>query len=280
MGRRWGIPLVTGALLAASPAWALFGNDEAIRALQAEVQALKERVDRLAFETTNGETLRQQEFARVQGAVEELRYKLEQLEKRQRDLYLDLDRRLREQSVQLPPAGTGVPAAAGAPPVSPAVPLGSVSSGTPVSSSPAVPPSVAPAVASAASPLAPATAERAAALFAQALKALQGQQAQAALRDFEAFLAQYPNEARKTEAHFWAGTAALQLKQFEKARQHFARVVFDQPRHELAPDAMLGLANALQGLGDKQGARDMLSRLVERYPNTPAGKIARERLGQ
>ena len=69
-------------------------------------------------------------------------------------------------------------------------------------------------------------------------------------------------------------------QQYETARRHFARVVYDTPKHELAPDAMLGLANALQGMGDEVGATDMLKRLVERHPNTPAGQIARQRLGR
>ncbi len=268
MRRRGWTPLVVGAALCwTAPAWAIFGNDEALKALQGRLTAVEERVNRLAIDSANGDAARQQELARLQGAVEELRYKLDQLEKRQRDLFLDLDRRLRELAGLAAASGASAASAPGASPVA--------------SSFPSAP---APSPAPAAHPPAPAASSAATgdggALFNQALKGLQGQQAAAALRDFEAFLAQFPNDGRATEAHFWAGTAALQLKQFEKARQHFARIVFDQPRHELAPDAMLGLANALQGLGDKQGARDMLSRLVERHPNTPAGKIARERLGR
>lgn len=268
MRRRGWMPLMVGAALCwTAPAWAIFGNDEAIKALQGRLAAVEERVNRLAIDSANGDAARQQELARLQGAVEELRYKLDQLERRQRDLFLDLDRRLRELAGATAAAGAPAAGAPGAAPVASPSPVAPAPSPTPAAPSSA-----------AAAPSA-ATGDSGA-LFNQALKALQGQQAATALRDFEAFLAQFPNDGRATEAHFWAGTAALQLKQFEKARQHFARIVFDQPRHELAPDAMLGLANALQGLGDKQGARDMLARLVERHPNTPAGKIARERLGR
>ena len=116
--------------------------------------------------------------------------------------------------------------------------------------------------------------------FDAALAKLQARDAKNALAAFETFLRQYPNDAQVPAAHFWAGTAALQLKQYETARRHFARVVYDTPKHELAPDAMLGLANALQGMGDEVGATDMLKRLVERHPNTPAGQVAGQRLGR
>lgn len=253
---RWGI--VTALSLAnLSPAWALFGDDaKQLEALQGQVQTLEERVNRLALDAANRETERQQELARLQGAIEELRYRLEQLEQRQKDFYLDLDQRLRALSGEA--VASPNEAAAG---------LGATGA--------TVPPAAAP---GAIAPQ-PSRAE-AAALFGQALRELQAQKTDAALKDFETFLARYPSDPQAVEARFWAGTAALQHKQYEKARQHFARVVFDHPGHELVPDAMLGLANALQGLGDRKEANDMLNRLVERYPNTPAGKIARERLGR
>lgn len=252
--------VAVGVFAASLPAWALFGDDKELNALRGQVQALEERVNRLALDAANRESAREEQWARLQGAIEELRYRLDQLEKRQKDLYLDLDRRLRALSE------TGVP-----PSAAPSAPAPAANAATATT---------APAAASAPAPQAAGGGGDAALLFDRALRALQTQKSDAALADFEKFLAQYPGDPRAVEARFWAGTAALQLKQYEKARQHFARIVFDHPRHELTPDAMLGLANALQGLGDRQGANDMLARLAERHPNTPAGKIARERLGR
>ena len=82
---RWGIVFAL-SLANLSPAWALFGDDaKRLEALQGQVQALEERVNRLALDAANRENARQQELARLQGAIEELRYRLEQLEKRQKD---------------------------------------------------------------------------------------------------------------------------------------------------------------------------------------------------
>ncbi len=254
---RWHRGALSVAVMAAlaSPAHALFGDEEArgaIAELRAQVQALQERLNQLALESLNRETQGKQDLARLHGQIEELTFKLQELEKRQRDLYLDLDARLRAISAPVAGASAGMAAAV---PASPA----SAGGGTTAAAAPS------------------AAAE---ARFDQALKALQEQRAAEALTGFEAYLNEAPNAARVVEARFWAGTAALQVKQYEKARQHFARVVFDHPKHELVPDAMLGLANALQGLKDNTGANDMLKRLAERYPDTPAGRIAKQRLGR
>ena len=246
----------TGVLLAAAalsqPAFALFADDEArqgVADLRLQVQTLNERVDAMArsqLTQSNDMERLQAEVRRLTGRIEELQYKLDQLEKRQKDFYLDLDARLNALSSG---AAASTPAPAAAP--------------------------------SAAAPApAPAPAGNAKAEFDAALAKLQARDAKNALAAFETFLRQYPNDAQVPAAHFWAGTAALQLKQYETARRHFARVVYDTPKHELAPDAMLGLANALQGMGDEVGATDMLKRLVERHPNTPAGQVARQRLGR
>ena len=246
----------TGVLLAAAalsqPAFALFADGEArqgVADLRLQVQTLNERVDAMArsqLTQSNDMERLQAEVRRLTGRIEELQYKLDQLEKRQKDFYLDLDARLNALSSG---AAASTPAPAAAP--------------------------------SAAAPApAPAPAGNAKAEFDAALAKLQARDAKNALAAFETFLRQYPNDAQVPAAHFWAGTAALQLKQYETARRHFARVVYDTPKHELAPDAMLGLANALQGMGDEVGATDMLKRLVERHPNTPAGQVARQRLGR
>ena len=246
----------TGVLLAAAalsqPAFALFADDQArqgVADLRLQVQTLNERVDAMArsqLSQSNDMERLQAEVRRLTGRIEELQYKLDQLEKRQKDFYLDLDARLNALSSG---AAASTPAPAAAP--------------------------------SAAAPApAPAPAGNAKAEFDAALAKLQARDAKNALAAFETFLRQYPNDAQVPAAHFWAGTAALQLKQYETARRHFARVVYDTPKHELAPDAMLGLANALQGMGDEVGATDMLKRLVERHPNTPAGQVARQRLGR
>ena len=50
------------------------------------------------------------------------------------------------------------------------------------------------------------------------------------------------------------------------------------PSDNVAPDAMLGLANSQQALGDATASRNTLKALTERYPQSNAAQVARQRL--
>ena len=50
------------------------------------------------------------------------------------------------------------------------------------------------------------------------------------------------------------------------------------PSDNVAPDAMLGLANSQQALGDTTTSRNTLKALTERYPQSNAAQVARQRL--
>lgn len=118
--------LVCGLLLAAAsaPALALFGDDEArarIDAVKKQVQALEDRVakteDRRAvLELASQIEALKGDIAKLRGQVEVLVNLAEQNEKRQKDLYLDIDTRLRklekaQESNGDKPAAEGVSAA-------------------------------------------------------------------------------------------------------------------------------------------------------------------------
>lgn len=101
-----------------------------------------------------------------------------------------------------------------------------------------------------------------------------------ALAAFDAFLGKYPSGSFSAGAHFWAGNAALQAKDVNAANKHFNTVLTRWPNENVAPDAMLGLANSQQALGDAPTSRRTLQALVERYPQSNAAQVARQRLGQ
>src|SRR3989442_1949829 len=131
--------LAVAAQLAIAPAHAaLFDDDEARK----RIESLKGRVDQLESSLnarlgTLEATVKSQglvellhdveqikaDIAKLRGQYEVLTYELEQAQKRQRDLYLDLDGRLRKlegtAGVGVPPAGA---APAGAPPRRPGRP--------------------------------------------------------------------------------------------------------------------------------------------------------------
>ncbi|KON81407.1 tol-pal system protein YbgF [Azoarcus sp. PA01] len=100
-----------------------------------------------------------------------------------------------------------------------------------------------------------------------------------ALSAFEQFIRQHPQSTFLPGAHFWAGNAALQAKEVAAASTYFNTVLKTWPQDSAAPDAMLGLANSQQALGDAKTSQETLKKLVEQFPDSSAAQAARQRLG-
>ena len=100
-----------------------------------------------------------------------------------------------------------------------------------------------------------------------------------ALSGFEQFIKQHPGSSFLPGAHFWAGNAALQAKEVASAVNYFNTVLNNWPDDAVAPDAMLGLANSQQAMGDAKSSQDTLKKVVERFPTSSAAQVARQRLG-
>jgi tol-pal system protein YbgF len=127
-------------------------------------------------------------------------------------------------------------------------------------------------------PAAAANPAAAAADYETALNLLKNAQYRDAMVAFEAFIGTHAGSGLLPSAHFWAGNAALQAKEVANASAHFNTVLSRWPADTVAPDAMLGLANSQQALGDARAAQRTLQMVVERYPDSPAAKVARQRL--
>jgi tol-pal system protein YbgF len=97
---------------------------------------------------------------------------------------------------------------------------------------------------------------------------------------FKSFIKTYPKSTFQPSANFWAGSAYSQARDFESARDFYNKVISTWPDDALAPDALLGLSNCQQELGDKKAARATLEALVSKYPASDAAKTAKQRLGK
>lgn len=128
---------------------------------------------------------------------------------------------------------------------------------------------------------APAAADPAAeaADFESALNLLKGGKYADAATAFDTFVTQYPTSAFLPSAHFWAGSAALQSKDVNRASEHFNMVVNQWPDDPRAPEALLGVANCQRALGERNLERKTLRSVIERYPQSAAAKSAQQRLG-
>lgn len=66
----------------------------------------------------------------------------------------------------------------------------------------------------------------------------------------------------------------------DSAETWFRRILEEDEGHEVARQALYGLAQTLRAQGDTSGAEDAYDRIIERYPGTPYAKRARQQLGQ
>jgi tol-pal system protein YbgF len=274
--------LIAVTLTIAPARAALFDDDEARK----RIEALRGRVDQLegrlnALESTvksQGlvDLLRDIEqikadVATLRGQQEVISYELEQAQKRQRDLYLDLDGRLRKLEGA---AGSGAPAgpAAGAP-------AGAADAGAP--QAPAAGPGSAalPGTAARAPPAAADLAGEQRAYDA-ALDQFKSGSYAAAIGSFQAFVRAYPRSALAPSAMYWQGNAQYAQRDFRGAIATQRQLIATYPDSQKVPDALLNIASCQGEIGDAAGARRTFQDLVARFPTSEAAGKARQRLGR
>ncbi|MED5578947.1 MAG: tetratricopeptide repeat protein [Nitrospinota bacterium] len=95
---------------------------------------------------------------------------------------------------------------------------------------------------------------------------------------FENFLNKYPNHTLSDDAQFWIGKIFYIKKSFEQAILGFSKVQVDYPKGDMVPDSIFYEAMSYLNFGDRASARELLSRLIIRFPSSDASKKAREKL--
>lgn len=248
----------------------LFDDDEARKRIEdmraAQEKSARETGDRLARieESIRNigvvELLRQieslnAEIARLRGANEVLANQVEQVQKRQRDFYLDLDSRLKRVE--------GVPAAqpAGAPDA-------------------AATPAVASADPAAAASKPPSKEEQAREVKAYdaASGLFRRNDFASAAEAFRAFLKDFPQSALAPNATYWIGICQAALKDYKGALATQEGLISRYPQSPKAPDALLAIAAMQAEQGDQGSARNTLEDIIARYPASEAAGKARTRL--
>jgi len=189
----------------------------------------------------------------LRGTAEELQNSNEALRKQQRDLYADLDRRLKALAL----AGAGAPAVAGAGAAS-GMPGGPVTSpGGAIGAAPGADDQAA---------------------YNHAFDALKAGDYNGAITQFRDFLRQYPHSALADNAQYWLGEGYYVTRDYDDAIASFRSVGEEYPQSRKAPDALLKLGYAQYELRRMAAARTTLSEVVQRYPGTDASKLAADRL--
>jgi tol-pal system protein YbgF len=114
--------------------------------------------------------------------------------------------------------------------------------------------------------------------YETAVTALKASQYKEAGAGFIAFIKNYPASSLIASAHYWGGYAHAQLKDHVRAAELFGQFAAKWPDDERAPGAMESQVFSLEAQKDVKGARAVLVQLAAKYPNSPAGKKAQQRL--
>lgn len=214
----------------------------------------------------------QEEMQRLNGVAELHAHEIDGINKRQRDAYLDIDRRLRE-------IEKGLAAREASPRVDSDTEKGtvlSVPSGTPaVAVSP-------PQASASVKGSAPATkvldAPREQVMYQRALDALKAGRHDQAITDFQEFLVQYGKSDFASNAYYWLGEANYATRRYEAAATHFRKIIDAYPDSNKVADSRLKLGFTHYEMGEREQARKILNEVVSLYPNTRAAQLANERL--
>ncbi len=197
-----------------------------------------------------------------QGELENLDHTIEMIKQRQRDLYLDMDRRLRqlELSVSKPVATSAA-----------VVPVpGMITPGAA-----ATRPNTSAIIQSSTAAAYPAVEREA---YQQAFNLLKQGQYDKAIIAFQSFLSRYPNGNYTDNAQYWLGEANYVTRHFEVAEQEFRKVLEQHPDSSKTADAMLKLGYTYYELSNWESARTTLEAVIARFPNTTVGRLAENRL--
>ncbi|MDQ6619994.1 MAG: tol-pal system protein YbgF [Pseudomonadota bacterium] len=283
----WGLVLATSVPARA----ALFDDTEARQRIDATNQridqmrrVLDERIAALETQMRNQglvdifnqiEQLKR-DVAQLRGQLEVITYELGEAQKRQRDLYVDLDSRMRRIETA---SAAGVGSATPGPT---AEPSGIGTSATPGATASFGPPPPAGAGGVSGSLPAPragggetAAEQRA---YDAALDLFKSGNYGAAVQSFAAFIRANPRSSLAPSAQYWIGNAQFAMRDFRAAITSQRQLVANYPESQKVPDALLNIATSQFELGDSAQSRRSLEDLITRYPQSDAASKARQRI--
>jgi len=242
-GQLAALALLSGAASAALPP-VVDGNSQPVAAAAAtsssSLLGMYKRLEQL-----------QNDVQQMRGQLEEQTYLIENLKKRQRDLYLDTDRRI--QQLEVPVIKQPLPLTE---------PSGSTTNTAPssnVSTKPQVLGS-----------------DKAA--YDKAFAGLRAGHYKQAIDDFSGFVSNYPASIYLANAYYWLAEASYVNRDFTRALDEFNKVLTKFPQHAKAKDALLKIGFIQYEKKQWQQARKSLQQVTANYPGTTVASLAAKRL--
>ncbi len=240
------VSLGLAALFIASPVLAISKAE-----LEAQIQQLEKKLNRILLDQNDQENSLRREMQKIRGEIEVQGHEIRKLEKKQRDLYLDIDQRLNA----MQPGKAASPAHGGASGGDWNQKSGGESSGnTSVDES------------------------AARQNYDRALEVLKKGNYNQALTEFRSFLKQHPNSRYADNAQYWVGEVHYVNRRFTDALTEFETVISRYPDSLKVADARLKIGFINYELKQWKAARDALSQVTRDYPDSTPARLARERL--
>ena len=187
--------------------------------------------------------LMKQDVSKLRGDMETLRHLNATVEQRQKDLYQDLDGRLRRIEEKSTAGSLPTPNKVAETPPTPEIKV-------------------------------PSDQE----VYDQANVLLDGLKNKEAFQAFTDFIKQFPNSALLPDAKYALANAQFNLKNYKATIGTYQKLLDQHPDFEKNPEALLGLANAQIQLALIPEAKKSLKDLIKKYPKSDVIQNAQKRL--
>ena len=246
--------------------------DQLQKDLETRLSALEQQAKNQGLDLLRDLEAVKADVAKIRGQIEVLTYELAEAQKRQRDLYVDLDSRLRkiEGVPSAAPGATDQPVPGTTPPATVA--------NAPAAGAPMAPTPQAGTVPPLAVPAAPATPNEQRA-YDGALDQFKRGEYSAAIAGFQSFVKTYPRSSLAASAQYWVGNAQFARKDYRAAIASQRQLIQLWPDSAKVPDALLNIASAQSEVGENAASRRTLEELIAKYPQSEAAAKAKQRLG-
>ena len=195
------------------------------------------------------------EIARLRGAQEELGFQQTAADKRAKELFADLDDRVKELETR-PQA-----------PTAPAPDTVRLQAAQALSKPVAAPPAATTTPPPASSGIEPSGASKA---YEQAYNLVKAGRYNEAVSALQNFVSSYPNSSLLPNAHYWIGFSYVGMSDFANAGASFKHLIDAFPSSNKTADAMLSLARAQVQMNSANEAIATLEQLAAKFPYSKA----------
>ena len=241
-------------LLCALPAHAGLFDDDVARK---QVSDLQKSTSQTLIEQNRLSEQMTRELAELRGQIEVLTNSVNDLEKRQKDLYLDLDNRLQALEAA---KGKKVAAPANTEATKPVVDTKTDAKADTKADKPVD------------------DASAALKSYEHALSLFKAGKFKDSAAAFDKFVKTYPDNDKSPDAQFWLGNSYDMLGECKQVISSQQKLVAKWPKNSRAPDALAKVANCQADLGQKAESQKTLKELVSKYPDSKAAGAAKQQL--